>query len=231
MAEQYPGYGDKVGHVQPVVVADTASLISSFGIDSAAGVQKAEQRCGFCYVSSGCVRQVLQLNYTAAPTGGTFTVSYNGSAASAGLAYNIAAAALQTAIEGLSTVGAGNVTVTGGPFPASPFKIIFSNALAQGAPNPWLVADTSGLTGGTAVSAQVSALVKAGAGHLFGISIEATAGQTMTLYDSVYAGGNVIAAWPVSGKEGDYLKWGAIAFQNGLVLATTGAYQATVGFN
>lgn len=45
------------------------------------------------------------------PTAGTFTVSVGGQTTSA-LAYDLTASALQTAIEGLSTVGSGNVAVT-----------------------------------------------------------------------------------------------------------------------
>lgn len=44
-------------------------------------------------------------------TGGTFTATFSGQTTAA-LAWNISAAALQTALEGLSTIGAGNVAVT-----------------------------------------------------------------------------------------------------------------------
>ena len=56
---------------------------------------------------------------------GTFTVSYLGQT-TAGQAYNVAAATLQTAIQGLSTVGAGNATVAG----TAPYVITFASALA-----------------------------------------------------------------------------------------------------
>jgi len=52
-------------------------------------------------------------------SGGTFKARWEGSAWSSNLAYNISAAALQTALEGLSTVGSGNVAVSGsagGPY-------------------------------------------------------------------------------------------------------------------
>jgi hypothetical protein len=47
-----------------------------------------------------------------AATGGTFTLSYAGQT-TGGLAYNATAATIQSALEALSTIGAGNVTVTG----------------------------------------------------------------------------------------------------------------------
>ena len=53
------------------------------------------------------------------PTGGTFTLSF-GSATTSGLSWNSLASAVQTALEALSTIGAGNVLVTGGPGPGTP---------------------------------------------------------------------------------------------------------------
>lgn len=52
------------------------------------------------------------------PTGGTFTLTYAGQT-TAGIAYNAAASAVQSALEALSTIGSGNATVTGssgGPY-------------------------------------------------------------------------------------------------------------------
>ncbi|MCM6778030.1 hypothetical protein NDR87_30955 [Nocardia sp. CDC159] len=52
------------------------------------------------------------------PTGGTWTLTYAGQTTS-GIAYNAAAAAVQSALEALSTIGSGNATVTGssgGPY-------------------------------------------------------------------------------------------------------------------
>lgn len=52
------------------------------------------------------------------PTGGTFPLSFGGQTAS-GIAYNATAAAVQSALEALSSIGSGNVTVTGsagGPY-------------------------------------------------------------------------------------------------------------------
>ena len=59
----------------------------------------------------------------------TFNVSFNGSAPSAALTRaTLTAAQLQAALEGLPTVGVGNVTVTGAT--AGPYTIAFKNALA-----------------------------------------------------------------------------------------------------
>lgn len=52
------------------------------------------------------------LNITGAPTGGTFTLTY-GAQTTAAIAYNALPEAIYTALAALSTIGAGNVAVTG----------------------------------------------------------------------------------------------------------------------
>ena len=52
------------------------------------------------------------ITVTGAPTGGTFVLQY-GVNFTSGLAYNISAADLQTALRGLSSLGTGTVNVTG----------------------------------------------------------------------------------------------------------------------
>lgn len=60
-------------------------------------------------------------------TGGTFTLTFDGQTTAAN-AYNISAAALQAALEALSTIGAGNVSVSGSA--GGPYTITFIGALA-----------------------------------------------------------------------------------------------------
>lgn len=93
--------------------------------------------------------QTVTVNGT--PTGGTFTLTYRGQTTSA-LAHNVAAGAVQTALEGLSTIGAGNVTVTGSA--GGPYTVTFAGALQNTNP-PTLVA-VSSLTGGTNPSVAVT---------------------------------------------------------------------------
>jgi len=95
--------------------------------------------------------EVQTVTITGTPTGGTFTLSFNGQTTS-GIAYNAAASAVQTALNGLSTIGAGGVTVTGGPGPGTPYTVTFANA---GNVNP-LTASGSGLTGGTSPAVTVT---------------------------------------------------------------------------
>lgn len=63
-------------------------------------------------------------------TGGTFTVTYSGQTTAA-LDWNITAAALQTALAGLSSVGEGHVVVTGGPGATAPLVCTFQGALGS----------------------------------------------------------------------------------------------------
>lgn len=74
-------------------------------------------------------------------TGGTYTLAYGASVTSA-LAFNASAATVQSALEGLASVGAGQVTVLGTP---ASFEIVFNNPASRGA----FTIAAGGLTGGT----------------------------------------------------------------------------------
>ncbi len=85
--------------------------------------------------------QVVTLGGTTA-TGGTFTLTYSGQT-TGNIAYNASAATVDAALEALSNIGAGDVTVTG----TGPWTVEFTGALA--ATNVSLMTiDVSGLTGG-----------------------------------------------------------------------------------
>lgn len=87
---------------------------------------------GYCYFirhnASAIVNEVQQLAITGGPGTGTWTVAFNGSGASAGtLGIAPTAAQVQAALESLSTIGAGNVVVTG---TAPTFSVAFRGSLA-----------------------------------------------------------------------------------------------------
>jgi hypothetical protein len=86
---------------------------------------------------------VQTVTVSGAPTGGTFTLTFNGQT-TAGIAFNANAAAVQAALVALSTIGAGGVTVTG----TGPYVVTFAGTKAPGFQNP-LTASAAGLTGGT----------------------------------------------------------------------------------
>lgn len=78
---------------------------------------------------------------------GTFTLTYAGGSATSSLAYNLNAAALETALEGRTEVGSGNCTVTGSGTAADPFRAEYVSGKAATA-MPALSANTSSLVGG-----------------------------------------------------------------------------------
>lgn len=93
------------------------------------------------------------------PTGGTFTLTF-GANTTAALAYNISAAALQTALQGLASIGSGNVSVVGtaGVY----YTVTFIGALAN-TNVAEITANFSGLT--PAATVEVSTIVVGGGGN------------------------------------------------------------------
>lgn len=94
---------------------------------------------------AGSASEVQTITITGTPTGGTFTLTFNGQT-TAPIAYNATNTTVDTALEALSTVGAGNVVVTGGPGPGTPYVVTFSGTLAaQDVP---AITATGSFTGG-----------------------------------------------------------------------------------
>lgn len=75
-------------------------------------------------------------------TGGTAAVNFGGQTVSS-IAFNAIASTMQTDLQGLSSIGSGNATVSG----TSPYVVTFAGTLATGPQPPLTV--TSSLTGGT----------------------------------------------------------------------------------
>jgi hypothetical protein len=80
------------------------------------------------------------------PTGGTFTLVFGGQTAT--LAFNASASAVQTALQGLSSIGSGNVTVAGNA--GGPYTLTFAGTLTG--PQALFTGSTASLTGGAAAS-------------------------------------------------------------------------------
>lgn len=97
--------------------------------------------------------EVQTLSTTGTPTGGTFTLSYDGFT-TGNIAYNASAAAVVAALEALPNIGTGGVTATGGALPAD-VVITFAGNLGKLAVN-LMTADYSLLTGGTSPTAAVT---------------------------------------------------------------------------
>lgn len=104
--------------------------------------------------------EVQTVTITGTPTGGTFTLTYAAVASSA-INHNSTAGQLQTILEAVSTIGVGNVVVTGGPGPGSAFTVTFTGALAD-TNVAQMTKNAAGLTGGTSPDVTVATLTQGG---------------------------------------------------------------------
>lgn len=94
---------------------------------------------------SGRAAEVQTVNLGAA-SAGTITLTFDG-ATTGNIAFNAAASAVQTALEGLPNVNPGDVTCSGGALPAT-VNVTFGGQYA-GKDVPQMTGTPTGLTGGT----------------------------------------------------------------------------------
>lgn len=98
--------------------------------------------------------EVQTITITGTPTGGTFTLTYDGQTTGT-IAYNADAATVDAALEALSNIGAGDVTCAGGALPGTPVTVTFTGALAKTNVS-LMTASGAGLTGGTTPAVAVT---------------------------------------------------------------------------
>ena len=98
--------------------------------------------------------EVQTVTITGAPSGGNFTLTFNGNT-TANIAFNAAASAVQSALVALSGVGSGQVAVTGSN--GGPYTVEFTGTLAL-ANQPQMTASGAGLTGGTTPGVTVATI-------------------------------------------------------------------------
>ncbi len=91
-----------------------------------------------------------RITLTGSPAGGSFTLSYEGTATGA-LAYNATATTVQTALRAIAAIGSSGVKVTGRP--GGPWLATFQGVLATDA-GP-LTLGTNSLTGGSSPSVSI----------------------------------------------------------------------------
>jgi hypothetical protein len=110
---------------------------------------------GFDVVASSVGDGDAIQSLTVDASGGQFKLSF-GADTTADLAHDATAAQVQSALRGLSSIGAGNVTVTGGPGGsggATPYGIFFEGSLAGTAQSPIVTSSgTAPLSGGAATA-------------------------------------------------------------------------------
>jgi hypothetical protein len=75
--------------------------------------------------------EVQRLTLTGAPTGGTFKLRFGSSQTAGTLPYNASAAAIQTALRALPTIGASGVTCSGGALGSAPVDVTFGGILGR----------------------------------------------------------------------------------------------------
>lgn len=92
-------------------------------------IESGDLLASACAVAGG-VSEVQTVTITGTPTGGTFTLTYEGDTTAA-IAYNAAAAAVQAALELLPSIGTGGVVGAGGALPGTPVTITFAGKLAK----------------------------------------------------------------------------------------------------
>lgn len=119
--------------------------------EPAADVAPAQPPCG---------AESQLITITGTPTGGTFTLTFDG-VTTGTIAFDATAAAVQTALEGLSNVAPGDVIATGGPFPGTAVTVQFVGAY-EGINVPEMTADDALLTGGTTPTVTVTTTVEGG---------------------------------------------------------------------
>jgi hypothetical protein len=171
-AAYFYAYGGSKYLPASCVFAPSGILLGLFTITGAnAGTLSANTATNFPLVNGYAVpvptttiNDVQTLMMSGAPTGGTFTMTFAGVTTSA-LAYNISAGSLQTALQGLSSVGSGNVTCAGGAMPGTPITITSAAGFA-GVPHSKFTT-TDSLTGGTSPRTFVEHTIQGNSNNTF----------------------------------------------------------------
>lgn len=110
---------------------------------------------------AGPTSEVQTVTITGTPTGGTYTLTFSGQTTTA-IPYNATAAQVKAALEALSNIAAGEVTVTGGPHPGTAMSVTFSGQFL-GDDVAAMTASAASLTGGTTPAVVIATPTAGGA--------------------------------------------------------------------
>jgi hypothetical protein len=161
---------------------------------TAAQVQSALRALLQIPTTTAAVNEIQRITITGTPTGGTFTLTYSGQTTSA-LNWNATATEVQTALLALSNVGAGQLAVTGGPGPGTPFTVTFGGTLAG--TNVAAITATPSLTGGTTPAVGISE-VTPGSATVYSIAVSGSTGGPYTVTFSGKLGNKDVAPLSVT---------------------------------
>lgn len=142
-----PEIGITRGGIQFTPGPDFASIYNSVGFT----YSEAQDEAGSY---SGGTNEVQSVSITGSPTGGTFTLTFNGETTQP-IPYNATASQVIAAISALSSVPGSGLAGGGGPLPGTPVTVTFGGLLG-GLDQPQMTADGSELTGGTDPAVAVS---------------------------------------------------------------------------
>lgn len=107
---------------------------------------------GGAVIERAATSEVQTITVTGTPTGGTFTLGFDGETTGT-IAFDAANTVVDTALEALPNLAPGDVTVTGGPGPGTPWVVTFNSALGD---VPLMTLVTNSLTGGTAPTVTIT---------------------------------------------------------------------------
>jgi hypothetical protein len=125
--------------------------------------------------------EVQTVTITGTPTGGGFTLTYNGQT-TASIAYNATAASVKSALTALSNLEDVDVQVAGGPGPGTPYTVTFGGGATDGR-NVSQMTTANTFTGGT--SPAIAVTTTTGGGGAITVNGASIASQT---YDNATAG-------------------------------------------
>lgn len=147
------------------------------------GIVLARLDTGLYGPYAGRTNEVQTVTITGGPTGGTFTLTFEGGTTAA-IAYNATAATVRSALENLAAVSPGDVLVTGSA--GGPYTVTFVGGLA-GTDVSAMTASGASLTGGTSPGVTIATQTSGAntgtggtstpVGHLFS-TVMVRAGQT-----------------------------------------------------
>ncbi len=159
---------------------------------------------------------------TGGPTGGTFTLTYGAQTTSA-LAYNASAAAVQAALEALTNLAPGDVSVSGSNYPGGAYTITFSPAYLTGTPATLVTASGASLTGGASPAVTLS--TASGVSMAEGTPLNPAAGLPMDVASAFKPGFQAPNAFDVVGSVAlPYLALESLSYKFGVTdIATQSA--------
>jgi len=133
----------------------------------------------------GITNEVQTITITGTPTGGTFTITWNGETTGT-IAYNANAATVLAALEALVGIEPGDVAVGGGALPGTPITVTFQGAYAG--QNVAAMTTTDSLTGGTTPASAVTTTTPGADAAVDIPAVPAGAVQGNVYLDTTWAG-------------------------------------------